>query len=140
MGINAYYFVMSIYGWYIWSRRDETQHKTPISICSKTDWLICLITFFISFLMLFFTLNHLTDSDVPFWDSLTTALFFVGMWLMAKKKIENWIVWIVADVISIPLYFYKGLQLTSIQFLIFLIMAVLGYISWKRSLTLRAAQ
>jgi nicotinamide mononucleotide transporter len=67
-------------------------------------------------------------------DTLTTALFFVGMWLMAKRKIENWIIWIVADIISVPLYFYKGLTFSSIQFLLFTIIAILGYIEWRKFL------
>jgi nicotinamide mononucleotide transporter len=64
-------------------------------------------------------------------DAFTTALFFVGMWLMAKRKIENWIVWIIADIISVPLYFYKGLTVSSLQFIVFTIIAILGYKEWK---------
>lgn len=134
MGINAYYFVMSVYGWYVWSRRDEEQHVTPISTSSLSDWILGFLTFALSFSILYLVLNNLTDSDVPFWDSLTTSLFFVGMWLMARKKIENWIIWIIADAISVPLYFYKELQLTSIQYLVFLILAISGYISWRKTL------
>jgi len=67
-------------------------------------------------------------------DTLTTAVFFVGMWLMARRKIENWMFWIIGDVISIPLYFYKGFTFTSFQYLIFTIMAIFGYLAWKKSL------
>ena len=67
---------------------------------------------------------------MPLWDSLTTAIFIVGMWLMAKKKVENWIAWIVGDLISVPLYFYKGLLLASLQFLVFTIIAVVGLVAW----------
>jgi len=67
-------------------------------------------------------------------DTFTTAIFFVGMWLMARKKIENWIYWIIGDIISVPLYFHKGLTLTSFQYLLFTIIAVYGYIAWKKSL------
>ena len=137
MGINAYYFVMSVYGWYVWSRRDNEQHLTPISTANVSDWMICLATFLLLFFILYYSLLNLTDSDVPFWDSLTTALFFVGMWLMARKKIENWIIWIVADAISVPLYYYKELQLTSIQYFIFLLIAIAGYRSWKKTLNLQ---
>jgi len=138
MGINAYYFLMSVYGWYVWSRKDENQHFTQISTTGFTDRMISLATFLVSFSVLYFTLSNLTDSDVPFWDSLTTALFFVGMWLLAKKKIENWIIWIIANTISVPLYYYKGLQLTSIQYFIFLLIAFAGYISWKKTLKAQA--
>jgi nicotinamide mononucleotide transporter len=79
-------------------------------------------------------LINFTDSDVPFWDAATTAFAILGMWLMARKKLENWIAWIITDLISIPLYFYKGLVLTSFQFLIFTVLAVMGYFAWKKSL------
>lgn len=134
MLINAYYFIMSLYGWYYWSKKDDTDHQTPITKNSKKEWawtLALLIIFFITVSQL---LIHLTDSDVPVIDALTTAIFFVGMQLMAKKKIENWLAWIIGDFISIPLYFYKGLVLTSFQFFIFFIIAILGYISWKKTM------
>ena len=67
-------------------------------------------------------------------DNLTTAIFFVAMWLMARRKIESWIFWIIGDLITVPLYFYKGLTISSIQYIIFLILALLGYISWKKIL------
>ena len=134
MGINGYYFVMSVYGWYYWSRKDAADHQTPITRNSRTDWIWTISMLFISFIILSQLLLHLTDSDVPIIDALTTAIFFVGMQLMAKKKIENWLAWIVGDFISIPLYYYKGLVLTSFQFFIFFIIAILGYISWKKTL------
>jgi nicotinamide mononucleotide transporter len=138
MGINAYYFVMSVYGWYVWSRKVDEEHHTPITTANLRDWVVCSLTFLLSFSVLYYSLINFTDSDVPFWDSLTTALFFVGMWLMARKKIENWIIWIIADAISVPLYFYKDLQLTSIQYFIFLLIAIAGYLSWKKTLELQA--
>lgn len=134
MGINGYYFVMSIYGWYYWSRKDKMDDETPISTNTKKEWLGTLVVLVVSFVILQQILIHLTDSDVPTIDAITTAIFFVGMQLMAKKKIENWIAWIIGDFISIPLYFYKGLILTSFQFLIFFLLAIAGYLSWKRTL------
>lgn len=132
MGINFVYFVMSIYGWYMWSRKDEKKKVLPISFCSVKEHIINIVMFVFFFIVLSYVLKNYTDSNVPIWDSLTTAIFIVGMWLMALKKIENWIVWIIGDIISIPLYFYKGLVFTSLQFTIFLIIAVLGYIEWKK--------
>jgi nicotinamide mononucleotide transporter len=84
-------------------------------------------------------LNNYTDSDVAPIDAFTTAVFVVGMYLMALKKIENWIYWIVGDVVSVPLYFYKGLVFSSFQFFVFLILAVLGYIEWKQNYKTRLA-
>ena len=132
MGINFVYFVMSIYGWYMWSRKDEKKKVLPISFCSVKEHIINIVMFVFFFIVLSYVLKNYTDSNVPIWDSLTTAIFIVGMWLMALKKIENWIAWIIGDIISIPLYFYKGLVFTSLQFTIFLIIAVLGYIEWKK--------
>lgn len=132
MGINFVYFVMSIYGWYMWSRKDEMKKVLPISFCSVKEHIINIVMFVFFFIVLSYVLKNFTDSNVPIWDSLTTAIFIVGMWLMALKKIENWIVWIIGDIISIPLYFYKGLVFTSLQFTIFLIIAFLGYIEWKK--------
>ncbi len=134
MAINAYYFVMSIYGWYYWLRKGPGEKQAPITTNSRKDWIWTLFTLVVSFILLYLILTRLTDSDVPLIDAITTAIFFVGMQLMAKKRIENWIAWIIGDFISIPLYYHKGLILTSFQFFIFFILAVSGYISWKKTL------
>ncbi len=136
MSINAYYFVMSVYGWYYWSRKDDTKHNTPITTNTKKDWIWSITILLVSFVVLSQLLIHFTDSDVPIIDALTTSIFFVGMQLMARKKIENWLAWIIGDFISIPLYFYKGLVLTSFQFFVFFIIAIFGYLSWKKTLEL----
>ena len=134
MGINFVYFVMSIYGWYFWSRKDEGKKPPPISMCTRKEHIISVIMFVFFFIILSYFLSNHTDSNVPLIDSFTTAVFIVGMWLMAIKKVENWIAWIIGDLISIPLYFYKGLVFTSFQFTIFLIIAIMGYIEWKQKL------
>jgi nicotinamide mononucleotide transporter len=92
-----------------------------------------LAIFFGSFLLLVFVLLEFTDSTVPYWDSFTTASAFVAMWLMAKKKVENWIFWILTDLVSIPLYFYKGLLLTSFQYLFFTGLAIAGLLTWIKA-------
>ncbi|SEG21024.1 nicotinamide riboside transporter PnuC [Algoriphagus boritolerans] len=133
MGINAYYFAMSIYGWYVWTHPKENQEVLPVTWLDGSGWLISIGLFAVSYPLLVFVLNNFTDSDVPFWDSFTTASAFVGMWLMAKKKVENWIFWIITDLVSVPLYFYKGLVLTSFQFLFFTILATFGLFAWIKS-------
>ena len=131
--INIYYSVMSILGWYLWSRRNNGQEEFPISIMNSKEYKISGLIFTVTLLFIalvyhfFDKFTHLT----AYVDAFTTALFFVGMWLMAKRKIENWIVWIIADIISVPLYFYKGLTVSSLQFIVFTIIAILGYIEWK---------
>lgn len=130
MGINAYYFSMSIYGWYWWSRPPREDGELPVTWLDKKGVLASIGLFVASYFVLSQVLSTYTDSDVPYWDSFTTASAFVGMWLMAKKKVENWIAWIVTDIVSVPLYFYKGLLLTSFQFLFFTVLAVIGLVTW----------
>jgi len=134
MGINAFYFVMSVYGWYNWTRKDREKNSISISSNSLFENLLNILAAVVFFFILYFILDNYTDSDVPLWDSVTTAIFIIGMWLMALKRIENWIAWIIGDIISIPLYFYKGLVLTSFQYTVFLILAIAGYIAWRNAL------
>ena len=134
MGVNSYYFIMSVYGWYHWKNtNDETRDQIPITKNTAKEWGISAGILVSSFLVLVFVLMNFTDSDVPIWDATTTCFAITGMWLMAQKKLEHWMAWMITDLISIPLYFYKGLVLTSIQFLIFTGLAVAGYIAWTKS-------
>ncbi len=130
MGINAYYFSMSIFGWYVWTHPKPGKAAVPVTWMQGREVVQALGLFLAAYALLYFLLRYYTDSDVPYWDSFTTAAAFVGMWLMARKKVENWIAWIVTDLVSVPLYFYKGLILTSFQFLVFTVLAVLGLIAW----------
>ena len=135
MMINAYYFIMSIYGWYIWTRK-KNNRVTPISKISNYEKKISLFIFISSLIFVYGIYNYFDKwgSLTSYIDNITTAIFFVGMWLMAKRKIENWIFWIIGDIISVPLYFYKGLTFTSLQYFIFTIIAISGYYSWKKIL------
>lgn len=132
MGVNFYYFIMSVYGWIVWSTKTDGTAVTPIAKNTSRENVISVSLFIVFFIIMAYILSSYTDSDVPYWDSLTTGIFLVGMWLMAKKKIENWIAWIIGDLISIPLYAYKGLYLTSFQFVVFLGIAIAGYIEWRK--------
>ena len=136
MMINAYYFVMSIYGWYVWTRKTNDQ-ATPISQTNtkekRTSFVIFIIT--LVFVYIVYQSAGKWTSWTAYVDTVTTAIFFVGMWLMARRKIENWIFWIVGDIISVPLYFHKGLTFTSLQYLIFTIIAIYGFLAWKHVLT-----
>ncbi len=134
--INAYYFIMSIYGWYFWTRREEGVIAHPIARMKSKEKRWGFMLFWVLLLLvggIYLLFDQWNDWTAPL-DTFTTALFFVGMWLMARKKIEHWIFWIVGDIISIPLYLYKELGLTSLQYLIFTIIAIFGYIQWKRIL------
>ena len=135
MIINGYFFFMSIYGWFIWSRKKNNVF-TPISHLKYNEIRISIYIFFTSLLTVYLVYVYFDkwDSFTAYIDNLTTAIFFVGMWLMANRKIENWIFWIMGDIISVPLYFYKGLTFTSLQYLIFTFIAISGYYSWKKIL------
>ncbi|WP_186755767.1 nicotinamide riboside transporter PnuC [Echinicola salinicaeni] len=133
MGINAYYFSMSIFGWYVWTHPKEGKEVLPVTWLKWKGWLFSILLLLASYGVLYSVLSNFTDSDVPYWDSFTTSSAFVGMYLMAKKKVENWIAWIITDLVSVPLYFYKGLILTSFQFLFFTVLAIIGLIAWIRS-------
>jgi len=136
MMINGYYFVMSLYGWYIWTRKIDSEHVTPISKTTKNEQFLVGVIFIATLIVVFvvYQIFEMWTSWVAYVDTFTTALFFVGMWLMAKRKIENWIFWIIADIISVPLYFYKGFTFTSLQYLGFTILAIFGFLAWKKHL------
>jgi len=136
MMINGYYFVMSIYGWYHWTRKKGDIVEFPISIISAREKVFSVIIFIIT--IVFVIIVYLFFDKFTTWsayvDTFITGIFFVGMWLMAKRKIENWILWIIGDVISIPLYFIKGFTFTSFQYIVFTIIAIFGYLEWKKIL------
>ncbi|MDP5231296.1 MAG: nicotinamide riboside transporter PnuC [Cellulophaga sp.] len=136
MLINIYYFIMSIYGWYIWTRKVDDENLTPISKTTKKEHQTSFFIFIATLLFVFTVYTYFDKFNhwTAYIDTFTTAIFFVGMWLMAKRKIENWLYWIVGDIISVPLYFYKGFTFTSLQYFIFTIIAIFGYLAWKKSL------
>ena len=136
MMINGYYFIMSVYGWYIWTRKVDSSHVTPISRTTIKEKQIS-IGIFIATLFFVFAVYKTFDKWngwVAYVDTVTTAVFFVGMWLMARRKLENWIFWIIGDIISVPLYFHKGFTFTSFQYLGFTVIAIFGYLAWKKNL------
>jgi len=136
MMINMYYVIMSIYGWYHWTRKKDNQEEYPISrmTFSEKKWSIIIFVLTILFVVEVYTFFDKFTHWTSYVDTLVTGIFFVGMWLMARRKIENWILWIIGDIISIPMYFVKGYSFTSIQYLIFTIIAIFGFLEWKRTL------
>lgn len=136
MVVNFYYSVMSIYGWYIWSQPTVNNSVLPISRTNKREKIIGLMLFIVTIVVIFVVYRIFAQAiEVEnYIDVFTSGVFFTAMYFMALKKIENWTLWIVADIISIPLYAYRGLGILSLQFLIFTIMAVQAYIEWKKTL------
>lgn len=136
MMINGYYFIMSLYGWFVWTRKVDSTHVTPISRTTSKEKIASVFIFLATVIFVYLVYRYFEKWNgwTAYVDTLTTAIFFVGMWLMAKRKIENWIYWIIGDVISIPLYFYKGLTFTSFQYFGFTFIAIFGYLAWKKNL------
>jgi nicotinamide mononucleotide transporter len=140
MGINLFYTSMSLYGWYVWTRKDDNKKHIPIRWNNKTEQLAGLIMIPVLYAAILGLIYVFMKDDpdgymntyVPYVDSFTTAIFLIAMWYMARKKIENWIYWIAGNIISIPLYFLKGLVFTSFQFTVFLVLAIMGLLNWIR--------
>lgn len=135
--VNLYYTIMSLYGWYWWSRKKEDQVTTVLQITNsdlkeKAQHVFIFIGFY---MVLFFSLQFLKTNfapdAIPWADALASAAAYTAMWLMAKKKVDSWIWWIITNITSIPLYFIKGYAFTSFQFIVLLVLAVAGYFSWK---------
>jgi len=131
--LNIYYTVMSVYGWYVWTKKSNNK-TIEITENTKNDWLFCNVFFIVSWCILLVVLKKYTSSTVPMADSFASAAAYTGMWQMARKKIENWLWWILTNMASIPLYFYKGAVFTSFQYLVFLILAIAGYLEWRKKL------
>ncbi len=137
MGINLFYTSMSIYGWYVWTRRDDKKRVRPIRWNTKKQQAMGLSMIPVLYVVIFALIYIFKKDDadymqsyIPYVDSFTTSIFLIGMWYMARKKIENWIYWIAGNIVSIPLYFVKGLVFTSFQFTVFLVLAIMGLAAW----------
>ena len=136
MMMNVYYSIMSVYGWWNWSRIKDNRYLVLITITNKKEYLIASFFFLLTIGITFFVYKmNLDYLEIPnYIDIFTSGIFFTAMWLMANKKIESWIFWIIGDIITIPLYSYRGLGILSLQYLIFLILAIQGYLEWKKTL------
>ena len=135
--VNFYYTIMSIYGWMLWTQRNQQhQHKVVITNSSSKDWLNQLLFFAFFYISIFIALAYLkkefAPGAIPWADALASATAFTGMWLMARKKVQSWYWWIATNIASIPLYFVKGLVFTSIYYFILLVMAIFGLYEWRK--------
>ncbi|RYZ45526.1 MAG: nicotinamide riboside transporter PnuC [Sphingobacteriales bacterium] len=130
--LTVYYLVMSMYGWYRWMQRTKHADHLPISRSNGRDWLIvggiCVSAFFI----FLFALKTYTNSTVPYMDSFVAATAWAGMWLLARRKLENWILLNISNIVAIPLLFYKHLPLNALLTLFLFIVAIFGYFRWKK--------
>jgi nicotinamide mononucleotide transporter len=136
--VNLYYTIMSLYGWYLWTRKteDKTNFVLQITHSNKKEWLQQLLFFGVIYAIIYLLLTYaktaFAPEAIPWADAFASATAYTGMWLMAKKKVESWIWWILTNIASIPLYFIKGYAFTSVQFIVLLILAIAGWISWNQ--------
>ena len=137
MMMNIYYSLMSIYGWWNWSRIENDKYLLKITRFSKNDLGLTVFLFLLTVTITYTVYRfNLTEIKIPnYIDMFTSGLFFTAMWLMANKKLESWIFWIIGDIITVPLYAYRGLGMLSLQYIIFTILAIQGYIEWKKHLS-----
>ncbi|HDZ41440.1 MAG TPA: nicotinamide riboside transporter PnuC [Bacteroidetes bacterium] len=137
MGLQTYYVLISIYGWYWWlkgGKKYERESLPVTRVCTRMA-AVLLIVFIILFAGIWYILDKHTDSPLPLGDAFTTALSVVATWMLARKIIEHWLLWLVADLVSMGLYIYKGLYPTVILFAVYTMMAVIGYREWRKSLS-----
>ena len=135
MTMNFYYSIMSIYGWYKWTNY-KNEPNLKITKTNNKEKLIGIGLFFITMIITYFVYVFFNYKlEIPnYIDIFTSGIFFTAMWYMALKKIENWTLWIIGDIIAVPLFAYRGLGMLSLQYLIFTILAVLAYLEWKKIL------
>lgn len=137
MSLQVYYLVISFYGWYNWlngKNKDTESNQIQITTVTKKLSVKLIITTFILFIFIAFILKKYTDSPLPFWDSFTTAASIVATWMLTKKFIEQWLIWVIVDSVSLGLYIYKGLYSTSFLFFVYTILAIFGYLEWKKEI------
>lgn len=136
MGLQMYYVAISIYGWYEWLRGSQTTHSDPVEVCHISRKLASILSVvsLLLFLLIWYILKEFTDSPVPIADALATALSIVATWMLARKVLEHWLVWIFVDAFSAGLFAYKQLYPTVILFVVYTVMAYIGYREWKRDL------
>lgn len=130
--LNAYYFIMSVYGWYHWARMKPSEPAVPIGKASPKDWIVTVAISLIGWALFYYLLSHFSNSDVPLIDAFVSATACSGMWLLAKRKIENWILLNISNLVAIPLLFHKKLVATAVLTIFLFIVAVMGYYSWKK--------
>ena len=136
MTLQFYYVAISIYGWWRWHHGNTTGNLLGVTRTSRTLWLKLLASSILLFIAIAFILVRYTDSPVPILDGLTTALSIVATWMLAQKKIEHWLMWIVVDSISMGLFIVKGLYPTTLLFFVYTVLAIYGYFEWRKELIL----
>ncbi|WP_018476922.1 nicotinamide riboside transporter PnuC [Pontibacter roseus] len=139
MGLNAFYVISSFYGWYEWLYGGKGHGERQVTRVGRQELTVLLVLVVLFTAGLGYFLDNYTDADLSYTDSATTAVSLMAYWMMARKRLENWIVWLVVDVVYVGVYLYKELYLTTFLYLVFLVLAAMGYLDWKRDLEKHAA-
>jgi nicotinamide mononucleotide transporter len=137
--LNLYYGLMSLYGWYRWTRKNEHAYQYPIRYASKKTIGVGLVIFLLGWVLIAFALTKFTDSNTPIMDACVTSSAIIGMWWMAQRNIEHWIAWICSNLIAIPLNVYKGFVLYAIMYFLLLVLAIRGWYEWRNKIDFNEA-
>ena len=137
--LQLFYLVLSAYGWYEWLYGGDRHSRLQVSRATRLHWAIVTPLFLVGGLGLGAILARYTDSPMPYFDALLTSASLVAQWMMTRKLLENWIIWILADIVYVPIFVMRGLPFTALQYAIFLVLAVVGYAGWQKSLRAHAA-
>uniref|UniRef100_UPI004056081B nicotinamide riboside transporter PnuC n=1 Tax=Alistipes sp. TaxID=1872444 RepID=UPI004056081B len=130
--MQLYYLLAAIYGLVVWKRNSKDEKSGSIKH-TPVRWILPLVAVYaVLHVVIYFVLTQFTDSSVPFLDSMSTALCVVATWMLSRKLVEQWLVWLVVDMISVGLYFYKGIPLTALLYTLYCVLAVAGYMRWQR--------
>ncbi len=134
MGLQVVYLVLSVYGWYEWLHGGTDKTRLEVSRASGRVWLLSAVAGSLGWVAIYAVTRHLRGVSIPAVDAALTATSLVAQWMMTRKILENWILWIIADIVYVPVYIYKRLYVTSGLYAVFLVLAILGWVEWKRSL------
>ena len=140
MCLQGYYLIISVYGWWSWNRvvkNHSAGDKLRISYTTNSMWVNLIILSFFLTLLIYYLLSHYNDSPLPFWDAFTSSLSIIATWMLAQKKIEHWLIWICVDLICVGLYLNRSLYPTVFLFLLYTILAFVGYFEWRREFEIK---
>jgi nicotinamide mononucleotide transporter len=135
MGLQFYYLIISVYGWWSWNHSDQKGIKGTqlrVTFTSSVVWLKLFMLNLILTLLMYILLAKYTDSPLPFGDAFTTSLSILATWMLARKKIEHWLIWIFVDLVCAGMYLYRGLVPTVFLFAVYTLMAVIGFFEWRK--------
>lgn len=137
-GLHIIYAILNVYGWIIWSSKKDSESVTPTKILSNQVFLLSILLSILGSLVIGYLMSKYTDADVAYLDAFTTSGSLVAQYLLAKKYLQNWWLWIIVDLVAIPLYIYKGLYIIAGLFVCYLMLCIWGYIEWKKNLDLKS--